>query len=73
MACKLEWIELRFRPDCGVSFLIFLVVLDAYGDEKDFQCDGHDGSPGCQNQCYMHYAPISLPSFWIISVSRGYW
>lgn len=50
-------------------FLTLQIVMDAYENENSFICDSNDGSPGCQNQCYMRYAPISLSSFWIISLT----
>ena len=47
--------------------LSILVVVDTYGDEYNFQCASI--TKGCKNQCYMHYAPISLASFWTLAVS----
>jgi len=51
-------------------FIATQVIGDAYGDEDSFVCDAVDKklAPGCYNQCYMHYAPVSLASFWIISL-----
>ncbi|CAG5112642.1 Oidioi.mRNA.OKI2018_I69.chr2.g6833.t1.cds [Oikopleura dioica] len=50
-------------------FTVVQVVIDTYGNEYSFDCAAAvKDNVGCKNQCYMHYAPISLASFWTLSM-----
>lgn len=49
-------------------FFTLYVASETYSNEYNFICDTNSNSPGCQNQCYMHFAPISLATFWFISL-----